>query len=94
VDPTLPPDQWPLEALAGKMRQYCYLLEDVTADVLEAESRGDFEALRAYLRRRGVDAYHQKVEMVEGVEKGLMQVCHRARNQALCLRKASRAVRR
>ena len=74
VDPATPSAEWPLEALAGKVKQYCSLLDDLTADSLAAEAGGDYEALRQYLRRRGIQAYYQKVEMVEGVEKGLMQV--------------------
>ncbi len=61
VNPTLPPKEWPLDALAAKMKQYCYLLEDITPELLTAESGGDYEELRAYLRQRGTQAYQQKV---------------------------------
>lgn len=61
VDIQLAPEQWPLEPLAIKMKQYCYLLEDLTADVLKEQAGGDFELLRKYLRRRAVEAYWQKV---------------------------------
>ena len=61
MNPTLPPKEWPLDALAAKMKQYCYLLEDITPELLLKESGGDYEELRAYLRQRGTRAYTQKV---------------------------------
>jgi hypothetical protein len=60
VNPTLPVKEWPLDALAAKMAQYCVLMADLTPELLLAESGGDYEALRAYLRRRGVEAYWKK----------------------------------
>jgi len=70
IDVSQPPEEWPLESLAAKMIQYCYLLEGLTEEDLRAQ--GGFEEIRTYLRKRAVDAYYQKVEEVEGVEKGLM----------------------
>ncbi len=61
MNPTLPPAEWPLDALAAKMKQYCYLLEDIAPELLLKESGGDYEELRAYLRQRGTRAYQQKV---------------------------------
>jgi len=61
VDSQLAPPEWPLEALATKMKQYCYLLEDLTAQVLQEQADGDYELLRDYLKRRAVDAFWQKV---------------------------------
>ena len=61
VDSQLPSGEWPLEALATKMKQYCYLLDDLTAQVLEEQADGDYELLRNYLRQRAVNAFWQKV---------------------------------
>ncbi|KAK9821732.1 hypothetical protein WJX81_008527 [Elliptochloris bilobata] len=72
VDAATPPAEWPLDALAAKMAQYCPQLADLSADVLAAEARGDYEALRTYLRRRGSEAYRAKVREIEAVEAGLM----------------------
>lgn len=77
VDATLPPAEWKLEPLAAKMTQYCCLLEGLTAETLREEGGGDYEQLRAYLRKRCVDAYHEKVAMVEAVEEGLMAQAQR-----------------
>lgn len=53
-----------MEALATKMQQYCGLLTDLTAELLEREAGGNYEQLRLYLRRRGVEAYWKKVRRI------------------------------
>ena len=65
VNPTLPEKEWPLEALAAKLKQYCNLMTDLTPELLRAEAGGDYEALRAYLRRRGVEAYWKKARCLD-----------------------------
>ena len=45
-----PPEEWPLDARVAKLRQYCYLMEDLTPEKLAAEARGDYEKMRGYLR--------------------------------------------
>eukprot|EP00884_Botryococcus_braunii_P014936 jgi/Botrbrau1/23443/Bobra.106_1s0004.1 len=72
VDAAVPSTEWNLEALAAKMQQYCSLLTDLTPELLQQESGGNYEQLRNYLRKRGVDAYYQKAKEVDAVEKGLM----------------------
>ena len=61
VNPTLAPKEWNLEALSDKMKQYCYQLDDLTAELLAQEANSDYEELRDYLRQRAVDAYWEKV---------------------------------
>jgi len=70
LDPAADPAEWNLEGLAAKMKQYCYLLEDVDESVLRAQ--GGYEEIRSFLQRRCVEAYRQKVEEVNAVEDGLM----------------------
>jgi preprotein translocase subunit SecA len=78
VDKDADPTTWRLDALAGKMSQYCPLLEGLSGDELAAQCRGgDFERLRLYLRQLGAAAYEQKVEAVEAVEPGLMAEAQR-----------------
>lgn len=78
VDKDADPATWRLDALAGKMAQYCPLLEGLTGDELAAQARGgDFERLRLYLRQLGAAAYEQKCEAVEAVEPGLMAEAQR-----------------
>jgi preprotein translocase subunit SecA len=73
VDATADADTWRLDALAGKMVQYCYLLQGLTGDDLrKASKEGGFEGLRTMMRKLGVQAYHAKVDMVEKAQPGLM----------------------
>jgi len=72
VPASTPVEEWPLEALAAKMKQYCYLMEDLTEEKLSVEAGGDYDRLLDYLRKRGVEAYRQKVAEVDAVEPGLM----------------------
>ena len=97
VDPALPPKEWPLEALASKLGQYCPALvaggdgigEPITPASLAAaagieaaaaaapsstadlDAAGDYEALRAFIRGRGLAAYRAKVAAINAVEAGL-----------------------
>lgn len=71
IPPTTPPEEWALEALAAKMKQYCPLMEDVTGEVLMKVSDGDYEKLREYLHQRGEEAYRAKVAESEAAEPGL-----------------------
>eukprot|EP01024_Parvocaulis_polyphysoides_P070740 TRINITY_DN8744_c0_g1_i4.p2 TRINITY_DN8744_c0_g1~~TRINITY_DN8744_c0_g1_i4.p2 ORF type:complete len:411 (-),score=64.48 TRINITY_DN8744_c0_g1_i4:203-1324(-) len=79
VNPSsIPFQEWPLDDLAYKMVQYCWLLEGMTGDELrKASGDGDFEKLRGYLREKAYDAYLRKVSLVDDVEKGLMQEAQR-----------------
>lgn len=72
IPATVPPEDWPLDALAAKMKQYCTAMSDLTGESLKSASNGDYERLREYLRTRGVQAYEAKVAEVEAVEPGLM----------------------
>jgi len=77
IDKNGDPAEWRLDALAGKMVQYCYLLEGLTGAELAKASNGNFDALRAHLRKLAVDAYYRKVDMIETFEKGLMPEAQR-----------------
>lgn len=50
IPPATPAEEWPLEPLVAKLRQYCYLLADLTPERLAAEAGGDYERMRAFLR--------------------------------------------
>ena len=70
---TKPVEEWNLDALANKMKQYCTQMEDLTAEKLSEVAGGDIENLRTYLHGRGVAAYEEKVVEVEALEPGLMR---------------------
>mmetsp|Transcript_27169 Transcript_27169/g.45446 ORF Transcript_27169/g.45446 Transcript_27169/m.45446 type:complete len:1029 (-) Transcript_27169:324-3410(-) len=78
LDPAVPMEQWDFTALAGKMKQYCYMLDDLTPEMLKEKAQeGGVDAVGAYLRERGVAAYRQKVAEIEAVEVGLMPQAER-----------------
>ncbi|KAL3827729.1 hypothetical protein ACJIZ3_016531 [Penstemon smallii] len=67
-----PRESWDFEKLIAKIQQYCYLLNDITPDLLESKST-NYEELRGYLHFRGREAYLQKREIVEKEAPGLMK---------------------
>ncbi|KAI4349807.1 hypothetical protein L6164_010361 [Bauhinia variegata] len=71
-----PKDSWDLEKLIAKIQQYCYLLNDLTPDLLTSNC-SDYEGLRNYLRLRGREAYLQKRDIVEEQAPGLMKEAER-----------------
>jgi len=66
--------EWPMEKLVIKIRQFCCLLDDLTAEALLTQCGGNrpMESLQAYLRQRGVEAYFNKRATVETISPGLM----------------------
>eukprot|EP00747_Dinoflagellata_sp_TGD_P149583 gnl/TRDRNA2_/TRDRNA2_177029_c1_seq1.p2 gnl/TRDRNA2_/TRDRNA2_177029_c1~~gnl/TRDRNA2_/TRDRNA2_177029_c1_seq1.p2 ORF type:complete len:223 (+),score=7.78 gnl/TRDRNA2_/TRDRNA2_177029_c1_seq1:2151-2819(+) len=70
-----PISEWPLESLAEKIREYCPLMTDLTSSKLEEHCKGSspLESLRAYLHRRGLDAYYMKRTLINEIDPGLMQ---------------------
>lgn len=71
-----PKDSWDLDKLIAKIQQYCYLLNDLTPDLLRNECP-DYEGLRSYLRLRGKEAYLQKRDITEQQAPGLMKEAER-----------------
>ncbi|WCJ22604.1 Protein translocase subunit SecA [Euphorbia peplus] len=71
-----PKESWDFEKLIAKVQQYCYLLNDLTPDLLRSNA-SSYEELQDYLRLRGRDAYLQKREIVEKEAPGLMTEAER-----------------
>lgn len=71
-----PNDSWDLEKLIAKLQQYCYLLDDLTPDLLRSKA-SSYEELQYYLRLRGREAYLQKKDIVENQASGLMKEAER-----------------
>ncbi|CAN8248121.1 unnamed protein product [Cochlearia groenlandica] len=76
IGPDTPKESWDLEKLIAKVQQYCYLLNDLTPDLLKSQG-SSYEGLQDYLRARGRDAYLQKRDMVETQAPGLMKDAER-----------------
>ncbi|XP_010679492.1 protein translocase subunit SecA, chloroplastic isoform X1 [Beta vulgaris subsp. vulgaris] len=72
----VPKESWDLEKLIAKLQQYCYLLNDLTPQLL-SDNCSTYEDLRDYLHRCGREAYLQKKEMVEKQAPGLMKEAER-----------------
>ncbi|KAL8262248.1 hypothetical protein R6Q59_026297 [Mikania micrantha] len=71
-----PKENWDFEKLIAKLQQYCYLLNDLSPDLLVSES-STYEDLRNYLRFRGREAYLQKRDIVDREAPGLMKEAER-----------------
>ncbi|KAM7277283.1 hypothetical protein ACFE04_019149 [Oxalis oulophora] len=71
-----PKETWDYEKLIAKLQQYCYLLDDLTPDLLKANS-SSYDELQDYLRLRGREAYLQKRDIVEEQAPGLMKEAER-----------------
>ncbi|CAL0300185.1 unnamed protein product [Lupinus luteus] len=71
-----PKDSWDLEKLIAKIQQYCYLLNDLTPDLLRSQC-SNYEELQIYLRRRGYEAYLQKRDIVDQQAPDLMKEAER-----------------
>lgn len=69
-------ETWDLEKLIAKVQQYCYLLNDLTPDLLRSQC-SSYGALQDYLRLRGREAYLQKRDLVEKQAPGLMKEAER-----------------
>ncbi|XP_042003929.1 protein translocase subunit SECA1, chloroplastic-like [Salvia splendens] len=67
-----PRESWDFEKLISKLQQYCFLLNDLTPELMESKS-SSYEGLRDYLHLRGREAYLQKREIVEKEAPGLMK---------------------
>ncbi|KAJ9187951.1 hypothetical protein P3X46_003358 [Hevea brasiliensis] len=72
----VPKESWDLEKLISKLQQYCYLLNDLTPDLLRSKC-SSYEELQNYLRLRGREAYLQKRDIVEQEAPGLMTEAER-----------------
>uniref|UniRef100_A0A0A0KPR2 Protein translocase subunit SecA n=1 Tax=Cucumis sativus TaxID=3659 RepID=A0A0A0KPR2_CUCSA len=71
-----PTESWDLEKLIAKVQQYCYLLDDLTPDLIRSKYP-TYESLQNYLRLRGREAYLQKRDIVEKEAPGLMKEAER-----------------
>ncbi|GAB2298519.1 hypothetical protein Dimus_032583 [Dionaea muscipula] len=76
IGPDAPKENWDLEKLIAKLQQYCYLLNELTPQLL-ADKCSTYNDLKDYLRARGREAYLQKKDIVENLAPGLMKEAER-----------------
>jgi preprotein translocase subunit SecA len=74
VNPDLPPEEWDLETLVGKVKQFVYLLEDVeTSDINDMTVM----EIKNFLHEEVRDAYQIKEREVDQARPGLMRDAER-----------------
>ena len=74
VNTDLPPEEWDLANLLGKVKEFIYLLEDLTPDQLQGLQ---MEELKAFLQEQMRNAYDIKEGQVDQQRPGLMREAER-----------------
>lgn len=74
VNPDLPPDEWNLEGLASKAKEFIYLLEDVTVQDLEDMTVTE---MKTFLHEEVHKVYDLKENQIERTQPGLMRQAER-----------------
>jgi preprotein translocase subunit SecA len=74
VNPDLPSEEWELDKLVGKAKEFVYLLEDMEPSQLEDLSVGE---IRSFLHEQVRIAYDLKEAQVDQIQPGLMRQAER-----------------
>ncbi len=74
VNPDLPPEEWDLDRLVQKVKEFVYLLEDLSPEQVRGLS---MEELKAFLQEQMRNAYDIKEGQVEQMRPGLMREAER-----------------
>ena len=74
VNPDLPPEEWDLDRLVQKVKEFVYLLEDLSSEQVRGLS---MEELKAFLQEQMRNAYDIKEGQVEQMRPGLMREAER-----------------
>jgi preprotein translocase subunit SecA len=74
VNPDLPPEEWDLDRLVQKVKEFVYLLEDLSPEQVRGLS---MEELKAFLQEQMRNAYDIKEGQVEQMRPGLVREAER-----------------
>ncbi|MFN5195381.1 MAG: preprotein translocase subunit SecA [Cyanobacteriota bacterium] len=74
VNPDLPPEEWDLSKLAGKVKEFVYLLDDLQPEQLQGLG---MEELKAFLQEQLRNAYDVKEAQIDQQRPGLMREAER-----------------
>ncbi len=74
VNPELPPEEWDLESMVAKVKEFVYLLDDLEASQLEDMTFGE---MKNFLHEEIHKAYDIKEAEVEKLQPGLMRQAER-----------------
>ena len=74
VNPELPPEEWDVENLVSKVKEFVYLLEDITTKDVEDMTVGE---MKIFFHEEVRKAYDIKENQVDQVRPGLMREAER-----------------
>jgi preprotein translocase subunit SecA len=74
VNPDLPPEEWELDKLVSKVKQFVYLLEDMEPSQLEDMNTAE---IKVFLHEQARIAYDLKEAQVDRIQSGLMRQAER-----------------
>ena len=74
VNPELPPEEWKLEDLIEKVKEFVYLLQDLEPDHLENMTVGE---IKTFMHEEVRKAYDLKENQVDKIQPGLMRQAER-----------------
>jgi len=74
INPDLPPEEWNIDLLISKVKEFIYLLDDLKSDDINLLS---IEELKNYLQEQLRIAYDLKESQIEKIRPGLMREAER-----------------
>ena len=74
VNSELPPEEWDLDSLVSKVKEFVYLLEDLEPDHLQDMTVGE---IKTFLHEEARKAYDIKESQIEQIQPGLMRQAER-----------------
>jgi preprotein translocase subunit SecA len=74
INPDLPPEEWDLGNVVGKVKEFIYLLKDLEPEQLNDLSVGE---IKTFLHEQGRIAYDIKEAQVDQIKPGLMREAER-----------------
>lgn len=74
LNPDLPPEEWDLQGLVGKVKEFVYLLSDLEPEQLQDMSIGE---IKTFLHEQVRIAYDLKEAQVDQIQPGLMRQAER-----------------
>ncbi len=74
INPDLPPEEWNIDQLISKVKEFIYLLDDLKSDDINLLS---IEELKNYLQEQLRIAYDLKESQIDNIRPGLMREAER-----------------
>lgn len=74
IDPELPPEEWKLDSMVDKVKEFVYLLADLEPNQLEDMTMGE---IKNFLQEEVRKAYDIKEKQIDEIQPGLMRQAER-----------------